>query len=680
MAPLYTIDENGNVVTSQGTIPAAFANAAQLNLGPSADLSIPAQPEQVPYQINPPLPAEDVGNLLQAPPIDALPAIETQLAHSAVAPTTYQADQPLPEFADQLPFDQRVERTAQQYSSLGGLKNGRAEEVERGSEFGTNAATLNADANKSDAKAEGTYYADAAVIDQGRADFAGAAARDLDQRQADVLKRSAEIREELDNTQLDPNRVFRKQGNFANIADVIGVAFGALAQFSTGRNVALELVRKKVEDDMTAQESRRGQIERQYNRLPDELQAMRSKYDNDVSADALERAAKYKVIEDKMREQLAAAKGTRAEAGLQAALFEVTNWRLEQLDRAEKSQLSWVALQAKAMQDAAKRAAGAGKGKVQTYSFDPKNVTPSSGEFRVQGPDGKPISVPLDISGFTEAQHLQFRDRLADTQQAMNLAATLEKMDLSTRLTGANKSAVAQQTAAMVNAVVRSFPGVATDKDVERAAAEVLGIKSASPDGIAAALLGGGADAMKANLRTYSRLSAGRVDSLLSTGVTAPNGSVVRPKWYGYAGVPDEVAISELAGVDPATTSTAHKEARASRLKGRIVEEDARVAGSKEGQNSTGRQAQLAAERARDYTASSQRVNLPSPDPGAYGERSRLKRHAGYAGEEHKLLAEIVKLKVQPYGETNLAKAGRLKKLKESKDALTELRAKAKKD
>jgi hypothetical protein len=485
--PLF--NEAGDYVLRDGSvIPAKIAQ--HLGFGDAGDLAEPFATAEGPFGAQ--VPASSVGAPEPAPlppalQEEAMPQMAPQLdmpappAQLLTAPPM-QPQQELPALgpAEGLGFNERVNRTADQYSSLGGIKNARAEGVERGTDYGVESARLNHGATTSDAKAEGTYHADAAAMHNQGAAFANKAASDFDARQNDVLKRGAQIREELDNYDLDPNRVFRRQGNWGNIADAIGVAFGALAQFSTGQNVALQLIRKKVEDDMAVQESRRGQLERQHNRLPEELQAARSVYDNDVAKDALERAFKFKVIESKLMEQIAAAKGTRAEAGLQAALFEVNNWRLEQLDKAEKSQMAWVALQAQAMGKAAKG------GIPRTESI----LLPRFGQF--VGADGRPYTAE-EIGKFVgelgESGKRDFVSRRQSAEMSVRVFKDLESLQADPSLTGAEKATAEQRIANLWLQVLASVKGNASESEGKRVyeaiggnPADILSMIKGSPD------------------------------------------------------------------------------------------------------------------------------------------------------------------------------------------------------
>jgi hypothetical protein len=540
MPPLYQIDENGNVVTPQGTIPAAFARAAELNLGPSADLSIPAQPEPVPYQILPDQPAVEAPLPASAETLDVAPLVPP--APPIVMPEGPQAELPPVQYAEDLPFEQRVDRTFQQNSSLGGIAHARAEGMERGTELGSNAAHLKAGADRSDAQAEGTYHADAAAINSAGADFAREAVAQLNEQQADVLKRSAEIREELDNTQIDPNRVFRKQGLWGNIADTIAVAFGAMAQFSTGRNVALELVRKKVEDDMASQETRRGQLERQFTRLPDQLQAVRSAYDNTVAADALERAFKFKAIEDKLRAQLAAAKGTRAEAGLQAALFEVNNWRMEQLDKAEKAQMAWVSLQAQAMAKGAKAgAAGPQVNKEARNVPTGQVVDTSSGKSEIP-----------DLSWMSAPERAEYSRFTSDAQRLGNAAATIQDMNTEFKVRGANKAYLAQQVYGIYLDGMGAVKGAASEKDA-LVAAQASGIGDGTADGFVAYVMGRDGDVVK---NMVAQMALTKRENAMTVLNQNPYGK--RYAWEGFTPQKAEITLGAAReGAKPAEQKVA---------------------------------------------------------------------------------------------------------------------------
>lgn len=508
-------DQDGNYVWPDGTVtPGQIAEAAGFaaQAAPIADAQLPEaeQPVQAPL---PPAFQGDLGQAhLNVPP----PPLALGVPQA----------QPEVEAAQELPFDERVNRTFQSFGSYPGRQFARAEGIETGTDLGQVASQKTYEANDADALAEGTHFADAQVLHKDGAEAAAGAAREYDERIGKVRARSAQLREELDNFQLDPNRVFKKQGTFANIADVIAVAFGALAQFPAGQNVALQLIRKKVEDDMTAQDSRQKQLLNQYNRTPDEIDQLQSEYNNRVSQEAYERALRFKVIEDKLNEQLAASKGTRAEAGLAAALFEVNKWRMGELDKAERAAEHQEAQELQ-MRIAAMKAAGKGAG-------DPLagRIKPVTGQFELydpSAPDKPGEAYYPSIGELTQPNQDKFREQMSGAQKTLDHVGTLQEMDLSFKAYGEKKALAAQQASNLILAGFKALPGVETNED----ALQIMksqGLGNGTVDGLSQLLLRGGGDAVVVMLEETAQRAQIEAADFFNT-VPRQDGRAVR--WVG---------------------------------------------------------------------------------------------------------------------------------------------------
>jgi hypothetical protein len=539
-----------NAALAQQGIAQGFGDAGQLEdpmavvQGPYG-AEVPAAAVSAP--VAQPLPQslggyEEAAQLQEpAPPLLLSPPGET------VQPQALPTDG-LPALQD-APYEDRVGRDLGMVGTYGGRQQLRAEGIESGTDLGRISAEKTYDANTADALAEGTYYADAQVLHTDGAKKASEAARAYDDRIAQVRQRGAQIREELDNFQMDPDRVFRNRTTLGTIADTIAVGLGALAQYSTGRNVALDLIRKRVEDDMTSQAMRQKQLVGQYNRMPDEIESIRGLYDNDVAKDSIERAYKYKAIEDKLSEQLARSKGTRAEAGLAQALFEVNRWRMGELDKAERAAEHQEAQNLK-LEIAMMKKAGAGpKPAGDTL---PGKIKPVTGQFVLRDPsnpkDPGEVYYP-SIDELTSANQDKYRERMEGAQKTLDHVGTLQQMDLSFKAYGEEKALAAQQAANLTLAGFKALPGVETDKD----ALEIMkasGLGNGTVDGLKQTFLNGGADAALVMLEESAQRAQIEATDLLNT-VPRPDGR--RITWEGAerrASKPVIGRIREL-GKDP---------------------------------------------------------------------------------------------------------------------------------
>jgi hypothetical protein len=340
-------DENGDYVLENGTVvPMGGFNAYH-------GISTPAPAEQPVMSVaGEPEPALPVAPLPSAAPTPApVPApvqatvtpaqpVFSGVEQSAPVPAEAPVDDLPPLYKDDLSLTQRTNRTAKRMGSLGGLNQDLAENIENFTDHAQSAAELTQAAELKDAghlrEAELASYKENMAANEA----ARIAHSELNKRTAEVEERAARLRQELEDFQLDPNRVFRKQGSFATLADIVAVGFGAMAQHGNGGvNVGLQLVNKKIEDDMRAQESRQANTMSLYKNLPQELQYVRSIYDNEIAADATERAFKLKAVENLLKAKMAETTNVRAAANLQMAYAKIVQQRIENEEKARASTL-----------------------------------------------------------------------------------------------------------------------------------------------------------------------------------------------------------------------------------------------------------------------------------------------------------------------------------------------------
>jgi hypothetical protein len=440
--PAY--NENGDYVLEDGSvIPARFAEAAGFGMQlqppePVVDpLTLP-NPQPAPPHLagmaTPPAPQPSPEYVRQEPPQGLTFQQPEPPPQQGVVGQVQEQPQPtdgLPAL-EQAPYEDRVAHTEQGYSTHPNRQHLRAEYAESGADLLQNSADSKFEADKKQLLAETESFVEAERVNRESLAFAGMVAEDLDKSTNEIRARGAQLRQELDSFELDPNRVFRKQGNWANVADTIAVAFGALAQYSTGQNAALQLIRKKVEDDMTSQEVRRKQTEGQYNRLSDEIEGARNVYDNAIAKDSVERALKFQVIENKMRAAMEGARTDAARAAYQQGLFQVIQWKEENLSKAEKAALAAEA-QAIQLQVASMKKAGAGAGKGRGFSFSGKSVAippaywDKGAAIVVPGADGKTQRVQ-SIEIEDDVDRRKVRDALNATQGIGDAVSTVLAM------------------------------------------------------------------------------------------------------------------------------------------------------------------------------------------------------------------------------------------------------------
>lgn len=482
--PPFRLDEFGNVVTEQGTIPAFVAQ--RLGFGASADLVVPAEispeldPELDPEPPPAPVPNATALALPEVAPGPAAAPMVSALPEPATLPPLDSA--PLLQMApDELsPTSPRA--VARDIGTLGGLNKQLAQNAGEVRTARQAAEESNYQANLRDGDAALDAELRSLTADNESLGTAIEARKELRATMDDIDARAERLREQLDNFEIDPNRVFRKQSTVANVADILAVGFGAMAEFSTGRNAAMELVRKKVEDDMAAQKDRRDQVFAQYKHLPQELQAARSVYDNVVAADEVERAIKYKAVEHMFKARIAQTSNLRARAALEKGRAEAEQEYLSNLEKARQSTTS-IALES------------------MRQRFELRKAAARDGGPTVQAPVGKYVLknkatgevqdavVPLEHMG--EATRKRVIEGASAVPAIYRVANNLAELNLEVELRGENKARVAQQAAAAVAHAIRTLPGVASEGDADREA-KAMGLPSSDLNGIRTFLMGAG--------------------------------------------------------------------------------------------------------------------------------------------------------------------------------------------
>lgn len=166
---------------------------------------------------------------------------------------------------------------------------------------------------------------------------------------AGIAKRQEEQRNELDalsNTRVDPDRVFKNQTTGQQIAGLISVALGGYLTAGRGPNPAIEMIQKKIDDDVKAQmadlETKRFGIGAKNTLLQQQIAQNRDKAD---AAETL-RLAQTKLVMDDIKAQAAAdgsdiakLEGDRLAAGIMK-------------DAVDKNRAHWLQEHTAATQDA----------------------------------------------------------------------------------------------------------------------------------------------------------------------------------------------------------------------------------------------------------------------------------------------------------------------------------------
>lgn len=473
-------DQDGNYVWPDGTVtPGPIAQAAgfgapeEPTMSPDPMMSMPE-----------PQPTTTPGNWLGAPQPEQPPQPGNWLAgevvqpgqplpapQAAPAPGKHRAPQPqLP--PEERAHQQRVDRTVRQVGSLRGLNQALGENVEFQTDHLGAGAELTAQAARQDAGDQTQAFLDARKVDLGREEAVRLAHQEMNRRTMDIDRRAAQYQQELDNFEMDPQRVFRRQSGWTNLADIVGVGLGALVQAGSpnGVNTALALLHKKVDDDMKVQQDRRDMVMDLYKNLPQELQYVRSVYDNEVSADATERAAKYAAIENLLKAKMAQTSNVRVKAALEMARADIYQKRI---DNMEKARSSAQAIALKSMEIAYAREQAKAKAAEKQY------YRPAAGnlyiERTVAGPDGKPMVVKealpqgANVAPLDDKTKLAVDNKFGLTKSLLGAKANLEALGLTgPKVLDKHTPFVQQQVEAIiVSQITGSNARSITDKDAE---------------------------------------------------------------------------------------------------------------------------------------------------------------------------------------------------------------------
>jgi hypothetical protein len=556
-------DENGNYVLEDGrVIPSQFAQAAGLvppQISMAAEepmMSVAGEPEPT---VSPapamPQPAFQPRQAAHAPTAVVTPGAAVVQEGQPEQPRTPQQQAPgnpqAPLMPEDLSLNQRVNRTAARVGSLRGLNRDLAENVENMTDHAGQAAKLTYEADQRDAADKTKAFIDAGKVDVAGAEAARIAHGEMNRRTDDVEQRAMRLREDLERFEIDPNRVFRNQSAFTNLTDILGVGLGALVQAGNGGvNVALNLVRKKVEDDMNIQKDRRDTQMDLYKHLPDEIKYIRSIYDNEVAADAAERAFKYQAIENLLKAKMSQTTNVRAAAALETAYVKIHQDRVDNEEKARNSAtqiaLKGMELNYHRQKDKAEREA---KAKERYY------VQSARGRYILKGADGKPLAGPdgqpivldqgIDVTRLPPEQRAVVANKGVLATSLLDTAANLEKLGLGTELRTENKARVEQQAATAIANLVLGSRAI-SDTDAEFIVKSMGLPADMKPNSVLSWVRGQGGE----DLINRLKIAAEGVDSanLQYLDQLAPHESGGR---YGLAGVtaqPSKVLSSVVAG------------------------------------------------------------------------------------------------------------------------------------
>ncbi len=295
-------------------------------------------------------------------------------------------------------------------------------------------------------------------------------------QQADQKKE--DLRRWMDENPLQPGKGWRDASVFKKALAFISVAFGALAQFSTGRNVGLETIHSFIEQDLEQQKSLRGDKRQALLDVDTQLGRVRAQFETEDAADAAERAVKLKSIEDVLQIELQKARGTEREAVLERDLYEL---RLQRGQLIQVAGDRWMAYQqAKSNAENARltamgRVLGGGKGKglgggggrkgKGTLVLSNGSYGAPSGSF--VGDDGE-TPQNLDLTGLDATDTRNVKERIQAGQNVLDAIATIRYLGTHRNLIpDAIKSGAAAMAAKMILDAQAQIKGVPSDKDME---------------------------------------------------------------------------------------------------------------------------------------------------------------------------------------------------------------------
>ncbi len=555
----------------------------------------PPPPPQVPFMpagvVPPePVPVGGLGQLAAAQDAE----VEALEGLPPVPPT----EDPKPSLAE------RTASTGQLFQSREGLVNARALGTEAAGDAILSAAAYNDEGAKLIANAKGDAALAAKTEYDTGAAFAHEAMVDLEGRHDQIRSRTTELREALDNYEINPANVWRKTDNWKQATAMIGVVFGALSQFATGRNVAMETIEKMIDRDIAAQESNRNKMERQLERMPQELKDARGMYDNKIAADAAERAMKLNAIEQQLSFEINKASDSLRKQALEEAKLKVHMLWLDQVDKAESSALAWASLDMRNQQMLLKATKGRGGGGGPATAFSGEDLAVEQplwergSHFSVvdrnTGARGKVQSISIADKGARE----EVRGALNAAQATGDAISTVLEMKGTDPAFFDETWKLAKQQMASVRLEYQALlKGTPSDKD-QKIIDDLIGFDS--PAEVIRYLDSGQRRAvLRAMIKSAERSAATKLGRV-APGVT-----------YSFAYKP--FSLEDVTDATP-NPKQAYADARASRKAGKspVADEDYRLAGgTKNGElHGKGRQIQILIEREQDLNLGIARLNI----------------------------------------------------------------------
>lgn len=287
----------------------------------------------------------------------------------------------------------------------------------------------------------------------------------------------ARIGKKIEAAGIDPNRSWAKASTWNKVSIALGMFLGGMsAVFSkTGRNPAMEIFNRMIEQDLAAQKANLANLREAHSSRVTELGLIRQETGDRLAQENLFRANKLEQIQLKLKKDMAGLKGDQARQRADALFAELETQKQAYLEGAFKRTMARKTFELATLRAASAAAKKGGRGGPKKPKGDEglkQVLRPTSGVFvnletgETLGDEKNPQSLPIDQLA---VQHRgEIRSKMTAAQDLANAIATVSWIGANRNLIRDADKATATMLMNRVKLAMQSYvKGIPSDKDME---------------------------------------------------------------------------------------------------------------------------------------------------------------------------------------------------------------------